>query len=158
MIRVSDDIIIKTVARVLVPFIQLYGLYVIMHGHHSPGGGFQGGVIMAASLLLILITFGYSEVKRRFSLRAVTIASSVGILIYGGVGVACMLLGGNFLGYGNLAALLGTSAAQARSLGILAVEIGVAFTVMAVMFSIFHSIATAGERPDAPDSRTDRSR
>jgi len=64
MIRSSDDIIIGTVARVMIPFIQLFALYVIMHGHHSPGGGFQGGVILGASLVLLLITHGIDETKR----------------------------------------------------------------------------------------------
>jgi len=65
MVASSDDIIIKTIARILVPFIQIYALYVIMHGHYSPGGGFQGGVILGASLALLLITHGYAEVRKR---------------------------------------------------------------------------------------------
>ncbi|NVM57303.1 MAG: sodium:proton antiporter, partial [Desulfobacterales bacterium] len=47
------DLIIKTVCRLLIPFIQLFALYVIAHGHHSPGGGFQGGVILGASIMLL---------------------------------------------------------------------------------------------------------
>ena len=43
--------IVDGVARVIVPFIQIFALYVIIHGHYGPGGGFQGGVILAASLL-----------------------------------------------------------------------------------------------------------
>ena len=38
----SDNLIIRVSARMMVPFIQLFGLYVIVHGHYSPGGGFQG--------------------------------------------------------------------------------------------------------------------
>lgn len=148
MIQISDDIIIKTIARVLVPFIQLYALYVIMHGHHSPGGGFQGGVILGASLVLLVITHGLKDTQKRISEKSVAIFSSLGVLIYGGIGVLCLILGGNFLDYSKLAILLGVPLPQARSLGILGVEIGVGLAVMAVMFSIFCNIATGGKQAE----------
>ena len=148
MIKTSDDIIIKTLARVLVPFILLYALYVIMHGHHSPGGGFQGGVIMGASLVLLVITHGLKETQKRMSEKSVAIFSSLGVLIYAGVGVLCLILLGNFLDYSKLAKLLNVPLAQARSLGILGVEIGVGLAVMAVMFSIFYNIAMGGKQSE----------
>jgi multicomponent Na+:H+ antiporter subunit B len=145
MIRVTDDIIIRTVARILIPFIQLYALYVIMHGHHSPGGGFQGGVILGASFILYLITHGLEEAKTRMSEMKAGLFSSFGLLIYSGIGLLCLILGGNYLDYGKLSAVLRVVPAQARSLGILGVEIGVGIAVMAVMFSVFFDIATGGE-------------
>ena len=78
------DIIIRTVCRLLVPFVQLFGLYVIMHGHSSPGGGFQGGVIIASSFILLAMGDGYDEVKRRFSLGALTATTSAGVRARGG--------------------------------------------------------------------------
>jgi len=148
MVRDSDDIIIKTVARILAPFIQLYALYVIMHGHHSPGGGFQGGVILGASMLLLLITHGVEETKRRLSEKWVAGLSSLGLLIYSGIGLLCIILSGNFLDYGSLAGILNVDTAEARSLGILGVEIGVGLAVMSVMFSIFFNISTGGEQSE----------
>lgn len=148
MIRSSDDIIIKTVSRIMVPFIQLFALYVIMHGHHSPGGGFQGGVILGASLVLFLITHGLSETKRLVSEKSMVIFSSAGLLIYSGIGILCLILLGNYLDYGKLASLLHVAQAEARSLGILGIEIGVGLTVMAVMFSIFLNISSGGELPE----------
>ena len=148
MLRNSDDIIIKTVARVFIPFIQLYALYVIMHGHYSPGGGFQGGVILGASLVLLVITHGLRARRTRISERGITILSSTGVLIYAGIGALCLPLLGNFLDYSALAKIFNVGEAQARSLGILGVEIGVAFTVMAVMFSVFITIATGGKLPE----------
>ncbi len=141
MIQKSDDIIIKTLARILVPFIQIYALYVIMHGHHSPGGGFQGGVILAASLILLMITHGVKDTQKRISEKAVAIFSSLGVFIYAGIGVVCLILAGNYLDYSNLAKLLHVDPAQARSLGILGIEIGVGLAVMAVMFSVFFDIS-----------------
>jgi multicomponent Na+:H+ antiporter subunit B len=145
MIRLTDDIIIRTVARILIPFIQLYALYVIMHGHHSPGGGFQGGVILGASFILYLITHGFEEAKTRMSEMKAGLFSSLGVLIYSGIGLLCLILGSNYLDYGKLSTILKVIPAQARSLGILGVEIGVGIAVMAVMFSVFFDIATGGE-------------
>ena len=148
MIQESDDIIIKTVARILVPFIQIYALYVIMHGHYSPGGGFQGGVILGASIVLLMITHGLVETRSLISDRGIALLSSLGVMIYAGIGVLCMIFLGNFLDYSMLSTILNVDAVHARSLGILGVEIGVGFTVMAIMISIFISISTAGESPD----------
>jgi multicomponent Na+:H+ antiporter subunit B len=119
-----------------------------MHGHHSPGGGFQGGVIMGASLVLLVITHGLKETQKRMSEKSVAIFSSLGVLIYAGIGVLCLILLGNFLDYSKLAKLLNVPLAQARSLGILGVEIGVGLAVMAVMFSIFYNIAMGGKRSE----------
>jgi multicomponent Na+:H+ antiporter subunit B len=146
--RITDDVIIRTVARILIPFIQLYALYVIMHGHHSPGGGFQGGVILGASFILYLLTHGLEETKIRMSEIKAGLFSSFGLLIYSGIGLLCLILGSNYLDYGKLSTILKVMPAQARSLGILGVEIGVGLAVMAVMFSIFFDISTGGELPD----------
>jgi len=144
MTRVYDDIIVKTIARILTPFIQIFALYVIMHGHHSPGGGFQGGVILGASLILLFITHGLKETKKRISEKGIAVLSSLGVLIYSGIGLLCIILLGNYLDYGKLSKLLHIVPAEARSLGILGIEIGVGITVMAVMVSIFLNISTGG--------------
>jgi multicomponent Na+:H+ antiporter subunit B len=144
MIFRKDDIIVNTISRILIPFIQIYALYVIMHGHYSPGGGFQGGVILGASLVLLLLTRGYDETRLKVPENSMKLFSSAGVLIYAGVGLLCLFFLGNFLDYSKLAILLHVDPAQARSLGILAVEIGVGFAVMAVMYSIFLDISTGG--------------
>lgn len=148
MTRDSDDVIVKTLARLLVPFIVAYALYVVMHGHHSPGGGFQGGVILAASFVLLGISHGLEKTRRRMSEKVAGAISSIGVFIYGGIGVLCLILGGNYLDYGKLSKLLRVTPAEARSLGILGVEIGVALAVMAVMCVIFFAIFTVGESPE----------
>ena len=83
----QPDLIIRMVCRGLAPFIQLFGLYVIMHGHSSPGGGFQGGVILASSFILLAIAEGSETLRRRFSLAALTGCMSAGVLLYAGIGV-----------------------------------------------------------------------
>ena len=148
MIQESDDVIVKAVARLLVPFIVVYALYVVMHGHYSPGGGFQGGVILAASFVLLGVSHGLEKTRRRMSEKAARVISSIGVLIYGGIGALCLILGGNYLDYAKLGKILRVTPAEARSLGILGVEIGVALAVMAVMCTVFFAIFTAEESPE----------
>ena len=148
MIRESDDVIVKAVARLLVPFIVVYALYVVMHGHYSPGGGFQGGVILAASFVLLGVSHGLEKTRRRMSEKVAGVIGSIGVLIYGGIGVLCLILGGNYLDYSKLSKILHVTQAEARSLGILGVEIGVALAVMAVMCVVFFAIYTVEESPE----------
>ena len=131
----QESIIIKTISRLLIPFIQFFGLYVIMHGHTSPGGGFQGGVILGASFILLGIAYGYKTIAGRFSLKTLTIFTSLGVFIYAAIGVVCLLLGANFLDYGILPINF-----EPRGMGMLGIEIGVGITVMAVMVSIYEDL------------------
>ena len=136
MLAEHESIIIKTISRSLTPFIQIFALYVIMHGHSSPGGGFQGGIILGASYILLSLSFGVNEVKRRFNERLLTMFTSLGVFIYASIGILCLILGANFLDYGIL------PIAEPRAMGVLGIEVGVGITVMAVMLSIFHDLIT----------------
>lgn len=151
MIGRFEDVIIQTICRLLVPPIQLFALYVIAHGHHSPGGGFQGGCILAASFILLVIAFDLKETKRRMSEKLNVAFCSLGVIIYSGIGLLCLILGSNYLDYGILHRILPVDPANARSLGILGVEIGVGIAVMAVMVSIFFNIASGGEHEEAEE-------
>jgi len=138
-----EDVIAQTIVRIMVPFVQLFALYVLAHGHYSPGGGFQGGVILAASLALIFLVYGYEDALERLSLKMAGRFCSIGVLIYAGIGFICLLLGGNFLDYSRLAPLFQVTAPRARSLGILGIETGVALAVMAAMYSIIMDIVNS---------------
>lgn len=138
-----EDVITKTVVRIMVPFIQLYALYVLAHGHYSPGGGFQGGVVLAAALALIFLVYGYENAISRLQLSTASRLCGTGVLIYAGIGFICLLLGGNFLDYSRLAPILHVSPSRARSLGILGIETGVALAVMAAMYSIIMDIVNS---------------
>jgi len=138
-------IIVGTTCRLVVPVIQLFALYVVAHGHHSPGGGFQGGVILGASFIIIALAEHLNAALRRFSERSYVVIASIGILIYAAFGVFAQLLGGNFLDYGFLEPILFTDGPEmARSHSMLGVEIGVAFTVTAIMFAIYANLSSRG--------------
>ena len=138
------DLIVTTICRVLIPFIQLFGLYVIAHGHHSPGGGFQGGVILGASIILLAIGYDLRTAAKRLQESQSSLLSAAGVFIYAGVGAACLAMGANFLDYSSLAPLMFVDPVYARSLGILYVEIGVGLAVMASMIIIYKNLASAG--------------
>ena len=76
------DIILEQVARLLVPFILMFGVYVVLNGHLSPGGGFSGGTVMGAGLILYANAFGYRRIHRFFSFKTFTVVSSSALMVY----------------------------------------------------------------------------
>lgn len=131
-----DSLIVYTICRILIPFIQLYALYVIMHGHSSPGGGFQGGVILGASIILLAISQGTDEARKRFNNKVAVVMASTGLLIYCGIGWTALLFGGNYLDYSAIP-FPGTTPVTARYIGMLGIELGVGIGVMAIMATLF---------------------
>jgi multicomponent Na+:H+ antiporter subunit B len=141
------DTIIRFIARQLAPFIQLFALYVVAHGHHSPGGGFQGGVILGASFILLAISYDFKIVLGIMSERWNILLGNIGVLLYAGIGFLCLLLGANFLDYSMLSKVLpATDKIMARSHGMLGIEIGVAIAVMAIVISIYLNIVSHGKQ------------
>lgn len=141
--RPADNPVAATVSALLIPFMQIYSLYLIAHGDLGPGGGFQGGAIFAASLILRAMVFGLDrEEERRLEDMAGMLAAA-GVLVYGGIGLLCMLRGGTFLEY---PALPFADPKTAYHLGIYGIEIGVGLAVAGAMLMLF--MKTAGSRDD----------
>ncbi len=124
----------KVITRMMIPFIQLYGLYVITHGDYGPGGGFQGGVILAVSIMLYVLSNDQRAGYKRISQKSTDTLISSGVLIYGGIGILALILGGNYLQYNALL----PDPKLASHLGILGIEIGIGITVAAVMITLFN--------------------
>jgi multicomponent Na+:H+ antiporter subunit B len=135
----TDSPIIHVAARGLSPVILIIGLYVFFHGHYSPGGGFQGGVLMAAAILLLRLALG-SVLSQRIMPRRLTLSlGAVGALIFAGTGLLALLAGGNFLDYSHLTFGLLTPE-YARYYGILLIELGVTMTVMTTLVAIYDEL------------------
>jgi multicomponent Na+:H+ antiporter subunit B len=141
---VRRDLILTTTCRIIFPIVQLFGFYVVAHGHHSPGGGFQGGVILGASYILLAIAFNLRTALSWLSAESHILLATLGVCIFVGTGLLCLLLGGTFLDYSALSGVLPGEGPSVRSLVILIVEIGVAFTVTSVMFSLFVDLSSRG--------------
>jgi multicomponent Na+:H+ antiporter subunit B len=142
---VRGDLVLRVVAKVLIPFMLLFALYVQFHGELGPGGGFQAGVIIAAGVIFYALIFGLPAVRKMVPDPFVEAMVGLGVLVYAGVGVAGLLLGGNYLDYFVLA----HDPVHGQERGIFWVEVGVAITVSAVMLKIFYMFAGRGRDPDA---------
>lgn len=141
--RVSPHIVLEVGAKLLIPIILLFALYVQFHGEYSPGGGFQAGIIFAAALVLYTLIYGLDAVQRAVPPLAVHWLSAGGALLYLAVGFWALFAGGNFLEYKVLAA----DPHVGETVGIILIELGVGITVAAVVVTLFYSFA--GRAPDA---------
>jgi multicomponent Na+:H+ antiporter subunit B len=129
--------ILRVTSKLLIPFILLFALYVQFHGDFGPGGGFQAGVIFSSAFILYALIFGIENARKVFPFWALRFFLAAGVLLYAGVGVASMILGGNFLDYSVLAA----DPIAGQHIGILLIELGVGTTVAAAMATIFFTFA-----------------
>lgn len=136
--RMSDQVILRVVTKLSIPFILIFGFYVITHGELGPGGGFQGGVVLATAFILYALIFGRAALYRVVPPPVSDILTGVGVLIYSGTGAVCMLMGGKFLDYSILNSQL---PGDGESLGMTLVEYGVGITVSMVMLTIFNQLA-----------------
>ena len=147
---IKHDPIVRQSAKILIPIIQIFALYVLAHGHYSPGGGFQAGVIFGASFILFSISFSLKSAFKRISHKKVMLLAVAGVLIYAGIGVLCMILSGNFLQYDTMHVLpIFKDAEEARYWAMFYVEVGVMFTVTTIMFAIYYCLGSAGKLEDA---------
>ncbi len=133
----KDQIVLRVIAKLFIPFILLFALYVQFHGDYGPGGGFQAGVIFAAAFVLYTLIFGLEAAKKVAKPSLVQSLVAVGVLLYVGTGIMGILLGGNFLDYN----VLQHDPVHGQHLGILIIELGVGITVASVMITIFFSFA-----------------
>ena len=131
-------IVLRVVSRMLIPYILLFALYVQFHGDFGPGGGFQAGVIMASGIILHILFYGHKQTQKVISPQLTCYLMAVGVLIFAGTGITCMLKGGNFLDYSVLDMV---DPIHGQHLGILLIEFGVGLTVAAVMLSMFYSFS-----------------
>jgi multicomponent Na+:H+ antiporter subunit B len=132
------------IGKELIPFILLFALYVQFHGELGPGGGFQAGVILAATVIFYAIIFGLPTARKVVPDGLVETMMPLGVLIYAGVGVAGLLLGGNFLDY----FVLDHDPVHGQERGVFWIEVGVATTVSGVMLKIFYMFAGRGRGLD----------
>lgn len=136
----KSDLILRLAAKLLIPFILLFALYVQFHGDFGPGGGFQAGVILAAAVIFHALIHGLPAARKLVPEALVESMMAVGVLIYAGVGVAGLLMGGNFLDY----FVLDPNPVHGQHRGIFWVEVGVAVTVSGVMLKIFYMFTDRG--------------
>lgn len=130
-------LIVRTVGRLLFPFMFLFGVYIVIHGHLTPGGGFPGGVIIAASVVMLLLAYGFEQAQQTVNVLQAEVAESIGGLILVGLGLLGIIISiaflKNFLPLGNLGELF-----SAGDLPVL--NIGVSIKVAAGLITIFYAM------------------
>lgn len=115
----------------------VFGFYVIAHGELGPGGGFQGGIMLASGFILYAMVYSGEEMRKVVPRRLTDALACTGVLLYAGVGVFSLLAGHNFL---DFTPLKPWDHAGAESWGMTLVEYGVGITVTSVMITIFNEI------------------
>ena len=134
MIQAHDSVIVHTLGRIVIPITQLFGFYVLVFGHHGPGGGFVGGVILAASMILAILVFGRHSPHSWLGAKVLN-GDGLGLLIIAGLGGLCLIGGGEFLNYSHLQ-IPGLDDVSRHYLGIMMIQIGVAADVAVTGVSI----------------------
>tara|TARA_R110000868_G_scaffold90623_4_gene251347 strand:- start:340 stop:759 length:420 start_codon:yes stop_codon:yes gene_type:complete len=137
----KHHLILLVVSKLLIPFLLLFAFYVQMHGDFGPGGGFQAGAIAAAAIVLYTLIFGRRAAEKAVPPRIVEAGIPLGVLVFAGVGVANLLMGGNYLEYN---AFNPAHPVEGQHLGIILVEAGVFITVFCTLVTIFNTFARRG--------------
>jgi multicomponent Na+:H+ antiporter subunit B len=136
--------VLDAACRLFIPFILLFALYVIAHGHYSPGGGFQGGAILAAAIILTRLVRGQASLWGLHGIAALRLACC-GVGFFAGIGFLSLFLARNYLDYSALPVALAPG--QVRALGSFGVEVGIAIGVTGVLVLIFDAL-TAWEEEE----------
>lgn len=140
MIRAPlESVIVQRAGSLLVPLVQIFALYVLFFGQYGPGGGFVGGVMISASLVLGLLVSGDSGLAGSQA-RSLLLGDGIGLLLFIAVGGLCLIGGGQFLNYSEMP-IPGLPDASRRYLGILLTQIGVALDVAVAAVSIVISLS-----------------
>jgi len=139
-----EDVVVRSISRIIVPFIQLYGIYVILYGHISPGGGFAGGAIVAASMIFYGLSFNLEAGSRKLTHDVSSWMESGGALWYVFLGLLGIVMGGNFITNQAAGFYTGVPGQLVSSGIIMLISLGIGAKVASTMITIFYSLS-AGE-------------
>jgi len=146
-----ESTIIMTTVRVIAPFVLTLGLFVMFHGASSAGGGFQGGVIAATTVVMLGFAFGIEPIASRLRNEhlALLVLSGVGTFLV--VGLGGYLVGGNFLQVSGYETVFHHGSKYSIEL----VEVGIGVVVSGIITSLFFLLGTGIDAADAADPDTD---
>ncbi len=136
---------VRVVSALMVPFVLVFGVYVIMHGHYGPGGGFAGGVVLAVGAVLARLTLDRALADRCFPRWLPVTAMGVGMVLFLLVALWPLAAGSDLLDYAGLPGAA-VEASRLRYLGIMAVEVGVGAVVFGGILLIFDVLAGEARR------------
>jgi len=130
------SVIVRSATRLLSPFLVVYSLYLMVFGHLTPGGGFQAGVIFAASVILLILSRGYKEIRDAFSSHVIRLLESSSILIILLLAITGLGFGGfffNFIRGGEFGSLFSGGIVPIFNI-LVGLEVGAAFVFLFYIF------------------------
>ena len=142
---ILDDIIVRTITKMIIPFIEIYGVFIILHGHITPGGGFSGGALLGTSLVLYTLVFGVHKAQKKFSEKASLFAESGGILWFIALGFIGIIVSGAFLSNQAVGFPMGNPGSLFSAGFIPLIMIGIGIKVASTMITLFHTVIEVDE-------------
>jgi len=137
--------IVKTISSIAFPFVTIYGLYIIAHGHLTPGGGFQGGAIVASGCAMILVAYGSVWAMKKVKEKHLSVIESTGAIVFIGTALLGLTFGAvffkNFLYDGGMIfgeiPVIGSTIANINTGGVIPImNFAVGLKVIAGLFAI----------------------
>lgn len=135
-----NDTILKTITRLLFPFILLFGFFIMMHGHITPGGGFSGGAIISAGFVLYTLTFGLHDAEKKLPHNILKVVETAGVLWYIVIGLVGLITVGSFLSNNAAGFSLGAAFSLLSSGMIALLTIGIGIKVASTMITLFRTL------------------
>jgi multicomponent Na+:H+ antiporter subunit B len=144
-------LIVKTIGRLVINFIILFGIYIVLYGHITPGGGFPGGVIVATAFILIMLAYGRETALRKFGDTAASLLDNFGALSFLIIAVLGLVGGYFFLNF-----ISRGTPFQLVSAGTIPLSnIAIGLKVSASLYAVFVALAIFGKimvrRPPAEE-------
>lgn len=135
-----DDLIVRNISRMIIPFIQIYGLFVIFHGHLSPGGGFPGGAILGASIILYTLAFGSEKGNAKMPHSTSKWLESGAIMLYILIGLVGIFAGYVFLTNKTAGFYMGEAGDIFSGGFIPFITLAIGIKVGSTMITLFHTM------------------
>lgn len=144
MTNIFGSIMLRILLFPITVFMKLFAVYVLTHGHYSPGGGFQAGVLLGASFILPLLLDQPGRRYPKFTEMQALMMGAAGVLIFLAFAVAPLLLGQPVLDYASLP-MESMAPEYRRTYGILGIEVGVTLAVAGSIVAIYHALSPERE-------------
>jgi len=142
------SLIVKNITRVVAGFIIIFGTYIVLYGHVTPGGGFTGGVILAAGLALVVLAFGKEFARNVLTHESAKVADSMGALLFllvAVLGFAGGVFFTNVLPPGTVGNLVSAGTIPIANVGI-GVKVGAGLFGVFVALAVFRRTAAGGRK------------
>ncbi len=141
-------LIVKMITQVMIGFLLVFGAYIVLYGHISPGGGFPGGVMIALAYILLTLAYGRKVVESKISGVAASIVDDLGALLFWLVGIIGLYIGGryfyNFLGKGEPFNLFSAGTIIISNIGI-TLKVGMSLYAIFLALAILQRVVTEEE-------------